>query len=296
MYTAGKPADLPGSHPPALPLLKSLSAPFPAPVAAYTSRGTLCTFCMLWPGALNLDLRAACGQGPTPPRAWSAASSASLAPWSTPLYSLAPAMPASSTAVLPTTLPLCLPAACAAPAAAHVASLLGSMPASCAAAVLPAMQPLSQPAACSAALPACLALAAASAALPPPYMGSLSSAITCFAPLPRLALPLPLYPKPSFPVGCQFTTGMAPSGLPAASPGGNPGKLYLAAAAARAVAAANAAGLQAPEAGPFNPAGSPKTGSYPAREADCGRAWSDTLLCSPVGALPPVLPAPTVTF
>ena len=251
---------------------------------------------MPWPGALTLGVHAACGRGAAPSRAWSAASSASLAPWSTPLYSLAPAIPASSAAVLPTTLPLCLPAASAAPAAAHVASLLSSMPASCAPAALPAMLPLSQPAASAAALPACLALAAASAALPAAYVGGLSSAMTCFEPLPRLALPLPLYPKPSFPVGCQVTTGMAPAGLPAAGPGGNPGKLSLAAAAARAVAAANAAGLQAPEAGEFNPAGSPKSSSYPAREADCGRAWSDTLLCSPVGALPPVLPAPTVTF
>ena len=243
-------------------------------------------------------LRAACGQGRAPSRAWSAASSATLASWGTPLYSIAPTIPAPAEAVLLATLPLRLPAASAAPAAAHVASLLSSMPASCATAELPAMLPLCQPAAAAAPPPACRALAAASAALPPAHAGGLCAALDCFAPLPRLPLPLTLYPNPGLPDGGQARAGTVPGGSMAAGPGATPGKLSLAAAAARAVAAARAAGLQllAPgEAGAFTTTGSPKSGPYPAREAECGRVWSDTLLCSPVGALPPVLP-PTVTF
>ena len=73
--------------------------------------------------------------------------------------------------------------------------------------------------------------------------------------------------------------------------------VILAAAAARAVVAARKAAPAQPRLGEArrcdpSPDQEPSGNPYPVRESDCARAWSDSLLRSPVSVLPPVLLPP----
>jgi len=101
---------------------------------------------------------------------------------------------------------------------------------------------------------------------------------------------------PQPPLGaCARAVGGASSPGGRACFGASPRGLALAAAAARAVAAAGAAGLVLPaRVGDAIPGLTTKPCAV--RDPDPGRAWSDSLLCSPVSALPPVLLPPAVIF